>query len=228
VMDEMHLPKVLLAGHSIAGEELTWLGGHHPERFYGLVYLDAAYDRSHDRDDPRKERLRELNRDLPPAPPVSPQALVNYDAMSRYLEQQGRLVYPQGELIAFFNMDKPFVAGAPSIDARTQQAIDAAIRAPDYAAVKIPALAIYAFERADRPSPSWFDADDPELISNLAEIRKLGDALKRENMAAFEHGMENGQVLALPDATHYLIQSNQQEVGDAIEAFAARLSDQGP
>ena len=48
VMDAMKLDKVLLVGHSIAGDELTWLGGHHPERFSGLVYLDAAYDRSGD------------------------------------------------------------------------------------------------------------------------------------------------------------------------------------
>jgi non-heme chloroperoxidase len=223
VMDEMHLPKVLLAGHSIAGEELTWLGGHHPERFSGLVYLDAAFDRSHDRVDPRKDRLRELNRKLPPEPPINPQVLLNYGAMSQYLEQQGRTRYPEGELIAFFNMDKPFLAGAPSIDSRTQQAIDAALHAPDYAAIKLPALAIYAFEDAAKPPPPWYDADDAKLLASLAEIRKLGEAMKRENMAAFKSGVAKGQVLALPNATHYLIQSNQQQVLEAIETFAASV-----
>ena len=68
-MDAMSLKKVLLVGHSIAGDELTWLGGHHPERFRGLVYLDAAYDRSGDPKDPAAMRLRELSRALPPEPP---------------------------------------------------------------------------------------------------------------------------------------------------------------
>ena len=70
----------MLVGHSIAGDELTWLGGHHPERFSGLVYLDAAYDRSGDPKAPAAVRLRELNRLLPPEPPIPPQALLNYDA----------------------------------------------------------------------------------------------------------------------------------------------------
>ena len=42
-------------------------------------------------------------------------------------------------------MNDPYLAGTPSIDGRTTQAIIAAIQKPDYAAVKIPALAIYAF-----------------------------------------------------------------------------------
>ena len=62
VMDAMGLEKVVLVGHSIAGDELTWLGGHHPDRFSGLVYLDAAYDRSGDRKAPAAVRLRELGR----------------------------------------------------------------------------------------------------------------------------------------------------------------------
>ena len=75
VMDAMRLEKVVLVGHSIAGDELTWLGGHHPERFDGLIYLDAAYDRSGDRKAPAAVSLRELSRFLPPEPPIPPQAL---------------------------------------------------------------------------------------------------------------------------------------------------------
>jgi len=34
-----------------------------------------------------------------------------------------------------------------------------------------------------------------------------------------------GDALELPNATHYLIQSNQQQVLDAIEAFSLRVKD---
>ena len=73
VMDAMKLEKVLLVGHSIAGDELTWLGGHHPDRFSGLIYLDAAYDRSGDPKAPDALRLRELSRSTAPgtAPPAA-------------------------------------------------------------------------------------------------------------------------------------------------------------
>jgi pimeloyl-ACP methyl ester carboxylesterase len=45
-LDSLRLGKVVLVGHSIAGEELTRFGERHGARCAGLVYLDAAYDRS--------------------------------------------------------------------------------------------------------------------------------------------------------------------------------------
>ena len=43
VLDALHIEKPVLAGHSIAGQELSSIGTRHPERVAGLVYLDAAY-----------------------------------------------------------------------------------------------------------------------------------------------------------------------------------------
>jgi pimeloyl-ACP methyl ester carboxylesterase len=224
VMDAMKLEKVLLVGHSIAGEELTWLGGHHPERFSGLVYLDAAYDRS---GDPAKNtRLRELQRVLPPEPPIPPAALRNYAAMTRLLIERGHERLPEGELIAFRNVDQPFLAGTPAIDARTQQAIGAAIGAPDYAAVRLPALAIYAFADPDRPLPPWFPANDARLKAALEEMERINDGFKRRNIELFQRGVDQGEVLELRNATHYLIQSNQREVVDAIETFSRKVRDE--
>lgn len=46
VLDTLGIESVILAGHSIAGEEMTRFAELHPERCASLVYLDAAYDRS--------------------------------------------------------------------------------------------------------------------------------------------------------------------------------------
>jgi pimeloyl-ACP methyl ester carboxylesterase len=223
VLDHLGLRNVLLVGHSIAGEELTWLGENHAERFSGLVYLDAAYDRAAERGDPRNTRLRELQRGLPPEPPIPPQALLDFGVMSQLLAERGHNRYPEGELIAFLNMNKPFVAGSPGIDALTRQAIMAAIRAPEYGAVKIPALAIYAFEDPERPLPPWYP-DDEALRARVTEIRQIDEAMKRENIELFRRGVAEGEVLEVPDATHYIIQSNPREVREAIEKFSARLA----
>jgi pimeloyl-ACP methyl ester carboxylesterase len=214
VIDQMQLGKVLLIGHSIAGEELTWLGGHHPERFSGLVYLDAAYDRSGNGRDERNLRLRELHRRLPAEPPIPPQAMVNAGTLNHYLAAQGHTPLPEGELIAFFNMDKPFLAGTPNIDARSAQALKAVIRAPDYARVTIPALAIYAFEPRDADSSAA-----------RVEIRRLEVELKRENMQAFRRGVVNGQVLAMANASHNIIQSSPRQVIEKIREFARLTGD---
>jgi pimeloyl-ACP methyl ester carboxylesterase len=223
VMDAMHLEKVVLVGHSIAGDELTWLGGQHPERFSGLIYLDAAYDRSGDSKAPAALRLRELGRLLPPEPPLPPQAMLNFDAMTKMLLERGHVRLPEGELIAFHRMNDPSLAGIPSMDGRTQQAISAAIQAPDYSAVRIPALAIYAFEDPNKPLPPWYDPNDKEQVANIAERSRLGDAIKRQSIELFKHQVEKGQVLELQNATHYVFQSNPREVLEASERFVAGL-----
>ena len=46
VLDTLGLHQVVLVGHSIAGEEMTRFAEIHASRCAGLVYLDAAYDRS--------------------------------------------------------------------------------------------------------------------------------------------------------------------------------------
>lgn len=219
VMDAMQLGKVILAGHSIAGDELTWLGGHHADRIAALIYLDAAYDRSGDRNSEASVRLRELGRFLPPEPPVPRQALQNFDAMAKLLLERGHLPLPEGELIAFRRVNDPALAGVPNMDGRAQQAIVAAIEAPDYAAVKIPALAIYAFEDPNKPLPPWYDPKDTELAATLAERARIGNDLKRESIELFRRNVARGQVLELQNASHYIIQSNQQELLEAIEKF---------
>ena len=44
IIDTLGLKRPILAGHSIAGEELSSIGSRYPEKISGLVYLDAGYD----------------------------------------------------------------------------------------------------------------------------------------------------------------------------------------
>lgn len=48
VMDSLRIPRAVFVGHSIAGDILTGLSQQYPARVAGLVYVDAAYDRSLD------------------------------------------------------------------------------------------------------------------------------------------------------------------------------------
>ena len=45
-LDQLHIPRVILIGHSMAGDELTLFAGRYPQRTIKLVYYDAAYDRT--------------------------------------------------------------------------------------------------------------------------------------------------------------------------------------
>ncbi len=43
VQEKLHIDHPVIAGHSIAGEELSSIGTRYPERVAGLIYLDAGY-----------------------------------------------------------------------------------------------------------------------------------------------------------------------------------------
>ena len=57
VIDSLKLDRPVLAGHSIAGEELSSVGTRYPEKVAGLVYLDAIYQYSFYDPDHRKRSL---------------------------------------------------------------------------------------------------------------------------------------------------------------------------
>ncbi|MGH7868462.1 MAG: alpha/beta fold hydrolase, partial [Candidatus Dormibacteraceae bacterium] len=42
-IDALELHRPILVGHSLAGEELSWVGSYHPDKVAGLIYLDAGY-----------------------------------------------------------------------------------------------------------------------------------------------------------------------------------------
>src|SRR5690606_31620336 len=61
--DELELVKPVLIGHSIAGQELSFIASNRPERISGVVYLDAAYRYAFYRPGVR-ENLQELRKAL--------------------------------------------------------------------------------------------------------------------------------------------------------------------
>ena len=64
----LKLNRPVVAGHSVAGEELSSIGSRHPERVAGLVYLDAGY--AYALHDPLCTTPR-----IPPASPDNPKTV---------------------------------------------------------------------------------------------------------------------------------------------------------
>jgi pimeloyl-ACP methyl ester carboxylesterase len=70
VIEALRLEKPVLVGHSMAGQELSYLASEHQDRIAGLVYLDAAYRYAYD-------VPGEFEKDFPslPSPPATPPAV---------------------------------------------------------------------------------------------------------------------------------------------------------
>jgi non-heme chloroperoxidase len=168
VVNTLQLTGPVLAGHSIAGDELTSLASRHPDRIAGLVYLDAAYDRS---------RIKALP-----------------------LEQQEKMSS------RFRNSENIWLE------------ITESTLKPDYAHVRVPALAVFAM-----------GSSVPDVIKKIEDedVRKASEMLfwaqRRLVYKDFQRAMPNARVVVLQGADHYVFRSNEADVLREMHAFLAGL-----
>jgi hypothetical protein len=48
ILDKLQIVQPILVGHSLAGEELSYIGTQAPQKAAALIYLEAAYDEAYD------------------------------------------------------------------------------------------------------------------------------------------------------------------------------------
>lgn len=216
VLDALRLEKAVLIGHSIAGEELSWLGATAPERVAALVYLDAAYDRSAT----RAEEEPVQDTELPPRPPALPEELRSYASLLPYFERNGADALPEGELMASYNIGNRYLAGATAADMRLMEAIAAAVKPPRYAEIKVPALALYAtLTSAEDLMRPWYDREDAALMRKVkARFERMSER-QRADIATLRQQMPQAQVIEFPGASHFIFVSREAEVVAAIQEF---------
>jgi pimeloyl-ACP methyl ester carboxylesterase len=135
VMDSLKIPRASFIGHSIAGEEMTRLGAHHPGRVDRLVYLDGAYDRV------RANIL--VGMDSVPEPEGEKVILptggdtLTAAAYVAYVHRSRGVNIPEADIRTRFRYDgwrEELTTAYGAIDVET----------PEYEKVRAPSLAIYA------------------------------------------------------------------------------------
>jgi len=206
VLDALHIEKPVLAGHSIAGQELSSIGTRHPERIAGLVYLDAAYGYAFY--DPTnllaagsviEDIVRRDLDQLPAAPPSRARALVaeiqvTTPALDKDMARQA------GQLAAA--KDPPAAPPAP----RVQVGTAIVTNAHPYGALKAPALMLAAYPVKCAPN-----CDTPSARALFAAVQQ---------QVAFVTALNPGdKVVKLPYASHFVWRSNPDDVMREMNAF---------
>src|SRR6266850_1388949 len=118
-LDALKIQRVILAGHSFAGDELTRFAVVHPDRVVKLIYFDSAYDHSRV---PENLRFKPLHGGGPEIFPTKEES-ESLDGGRRYIERifgekRGRVMYSM--------MEGAYLAKA------------------EYGKIKAPALAFFA------------------------------------------------------------------------------------
>jgi uncharacterized protein (TIGR03067 family) len=217
-LDALKIDKVILAGHSLGGYELTGFAALYPERVLKLVYLDAAYDHSA----------------APPEPAPDLQELLAEVAKST------------GSLEAFRGFcKKRLTEGLWSDGCEAQMREHLTIRRdgsvevrdlvgwlrvwhatskgslgskPDYTKVKVPALAFYAI----RPLPTGDDEGSRKQREYLERERKW----QRGQIENFKKSEPQVRVVEMPDTPHFCF-VREQDHALIVKEMKAFLLEKG-
>jgi pimeloyl-ACP methyl ester carboxylesterase len=212
VLDTLHLTRVTLVGHSIAGDELSKFGSTYPTRTAKLVYLDAAHDRT---------SLPKLFLQAPrPAPPPMLAAdSASPGAVRTYIARAFGMMVPEAEVRAtsVFGPTGRYQRDVTSDS--IGEAIVAGVEHPAYARITAPALAFYAV--ADSPADliPRYSALDSAGRSAAQNVFETFTPFARTAREQFQREMRQGRVIELHGAHHYVFVSNATEVAREIRAF---------
>jgi non-heme chloroperoxidase len=196
VIDALGLRKPILVGHACGGHILHTLGGQHPGRLGGLVYLDAAEDPTLKLSDYAFRQADRVNLAAfrgKPAPVTFPAA------EQRRIDEQ-------------------------PLDPAIRKAIteDHLVR-PDYASIKVPVLAIYrstTLAQALQDFPPG-NNQEREAVSLAVEARRTVLAKWQGDLLA---GVPTARIVELPGANLYMFLSHEADVVRAVRSFAATLA----
>jgi len=214
VIDSLGLRRPVVAGHSMAGEELSSIGSRHPEKVSGLIYLDAGYDYAfYDPAHPTatieiNEIIRQLDR-LRFGSGASSQE--RWHVMAALADTT--LPGLQKWLNALLKEPPPQAARGPRPMARAPYAVISGQR--KYTHVGAPVLAIFASPNEAPPGAE----NDPAMRAAIAEA----DSLSALQVDAFERGVPQARVLRIPRASHFVFRSHEEQVLREIRAFLESL-----
>jgi pimeloyl-ACP methyl ester carboxylesterase len=196
VLDALEMRRPILVGSVCGGDILHTLGGQHPTRLGGLVYLDAAEDPT----------LKLSDYDFPPRDRVN---------VAAFQGKPTPVTFPPGERRRL---------EAQPLDPTIRKAIteDHVVR-PNYAAIKVPVLAIYRSTTLEQSLRDFPPANERER-----EAVELAVAARRTVLAKWQGdllaGVPTARIVELPHANLFNFLSHEADVLREIRRFAATLS----
>jgi pimeloyl-ACP methyl ester carboxylesterase len=210
-LDSLALGKVVLVGHSIAGEEMTRFAEEHPARCAGLVYLDAAYDRS---------GLDTLASKQPsaPAPRIGAADTASYASIRALYARVMGVQEPESDIRATERFDAADRYQGSVTSNVLKARVASGKRVARYDRVHCRALAVYAMADSVADVVPYYrelDADGRvQAESLLAFVRGvIADSRNRiERLPSF-------RIVEIHDSNHYVFLQHPREVARAMRTF---------
>ena len=210
VIQSLKLDHPVLAGHSIAGEELSWIGSQHPGEVAGLIYLDAVD--SYSFYDPTQTDMvmdmvdvRHQIDAFEAGEPLSTTVLGQIrDSAAALAKSSGRMA------------DNVAMAGGREDPAPPPVGLAIFFGKAKFTTVHAPMLAIVACPHAFAPLA--------QIDAKAAAIATAKDRARcTDQIQSLRAHVPSAQIVVLPNADHYIYHSNEADVVRAMDAFLAKL-----
>jgi pimeloyl-ACP methyl ester carboxylesterase len=225
-LDCLGIDRVILAGHSLAGIELSHFAARYPERVLALVYLEAAYDYAC----PEYKALIEKN----PARRIQiPGANQDFFSCSDYAAFI-KFAYPTlgaiwGEVMDEHLLHSVEINPDGILVDKMPDSIDRAISdtlstyAPEYEQILAPTLAIYAIKKN-----TYYVAPDYMTPEQQAEMIEFFDNIaqpwNRHSMEQFRQAVPHARIVEIPEGHHYCFIQQEYPVFREMIAFLSNDS----
>lgn len=216
VIDSLKLRRPVLAGHSLAGEEMSSVASRYPKRVAGLVYLDAAYPYAFDNG--KGPAMSEFQGRGPQPPPPTPDDHVSIGAYAKWIARLNGFAFPESELRQTRNIAPD---GRVTSVRRPPGAAGMAQGMKKYDTIPVPALVIFA---VPHDLGAWLKTtSDPTVQEAAKTFASLEVRLTERQAKAIEDAVPTAHVVRIAGASHFLFLSNEADVLREMRAFLKGL-----
>jgi non-heme chloroperoxidase len=211
VLDTLGLRQVVLVGHSIAGEEMTRFAEIHGTRCAGLIYLDAAYDRS---------GIDTLAQRQPsaPAPKIRASDTVSLASIRAVYARVMGVREPESDIRATVRFD----ASGHYLGDVTADSLKARVasgkRVARYDQAHCRALAIYAVPDSVPDVVPYYAELDERGRAQAQAVLEFVRAVVADSRARFARFPQN-TIVDLHGGNHYIFLQRPVDVARAMRAF---------
>ena len=218
VLDQLSLARPVLIGHSLAGQELSYIASNEPQRVSAVVYMDAGYNYAYWPEE-TPPTLLVPPPGFPPPPQPAPSDLASYATYRTWAERVNGYIVPESEIRQIRAVaDSGAIGDRRRPPDSVQQAIYKGwMRFTD---IKAPALFIFASPHDLGP---WIK-DVPEQTP-VAAFRQADAEDVAQQARRVERGIPQAEVARLPNANHYVFITQREDVLRLIDGFFKRLAD---
>ena len=218
-LDGLGLDRPVLAGHSIAGAEMSAVAHARPGRIAGLVYLDAAYPYAFDDGTgpamPEFTGVEGLGHPNPGAADLK-----SFAALQDWDERVDGFRTPEAELRQTWESDGKAPTGKHRQFPGSRVFPTILGGANKYARLAVPTLALFALPHVPE---RWIRESTDATVQKASRAYFAAiDALTEKQAKAIEAAVPTARVVRLP-GSHYIFISNESDVRREMRKFIDSL-----